>query len=657
MITQNRSQATAFTAFGSGLEARKRWFGGLKNRSARFFLGCALSCLGYVPATLLAAELPTRTLVADARMSDIVQKRLYPQLDYFFTKLSEEKEAVTIDGVVAFKGKDKFLPGKIAVGLSYLLINTPRSDPRFARYLKDYRDIADLTVGMENETWGIYYYLLALQKLKTAGLLDEAISAPTLARLKQQLDWRRFVTQTDYKLINLPTNYYGVAFSVARLRMLLGWEDESGSRTLLEKMMEHYEKYSGKYGFSDETDGEGRFDRYSILLIAEICQRFIETGLTVTPELKALLRKSADIAFNIGNTTGEGFSFGRSIGPYGDTAILEILSTAAYLDVLTPEEKQYAYAYSTRVVARYADFWFDPKTRSVDMWGQGRRTDAYRGKHRILGENFSLLHQLISTNNTWKKAGFDNKVPPKDLDAWLDKTQPAFSLTWFARGEYDRALAIYRDKKHVFSLLMQNGGAGQHNNSPYYPLPFSNGIVSGVADSGAGHPQLMPKFTLADGSELMATSYMKDIAAESKDGRHRVTWRQDELTRLGKSAPVKDARIAMTSEYRLEPGVITRTDVYTAKSPLDVARLSLEFASFSDAATLAGNAVKFGDGVIDAFEVSGLSSCRVEGTGGDGESNTDYKSTTGAMRTHITCETGRFTLDAPLTVKWTLKYH
>jgi hypothetical protein len=414
-----------------------------------------------------AAESPSPGKLAEVRMDAIVRDRLYPQLDYFFEKLRAEKEAVTIDGVAAFNGKDKFLPGKIAVGLSYLLLETPRDDARFARYLKGYRDIADLTVGMENETWGVYYYLLALHKLKTAGLLDDAVSAPTLAKLRLQLDWRRFVSQPDLKLIKLPTNYYGVAFSVARLRMLLGWEDDSASRQLIDKMMQHYVAYSGEFGFSDETDGDGRFDRYSILLIAEVCQRYIETGLTVTPELKALLRKSAEIAMGIGNTAGEGFSFGRSIGAYGDTAILEILSVAAHLDVLSPEEKQYAFAYSTRIVARYADFWFNPAIHSVDMWGQGRRTDAYRGKHRILGENFSLLHQLLSTNAVWKKAGFDHKPPATDLQAWLDRTQPAFRLTWFARGEYDRALAIVRDGHRVFSLLLVNGGTGQHANSPY----------------------------------------------------------------------------------------------------------------------------------------------------------------------------------------------
>ncbi len=602
----------------------------------------AAACMG-----VLASGTPP-----EARMGDVVQDRLYPQLDYFFEKLRAEKGAVTIDGVVALEAKDKFLPGKIAIGLTHLLLDTPRDDPRFKRYLQGYRDIADLTVGMDNETWGVYYYLLAVRKLEVAGLLDEAISAPTLAKLRRQLDWRRFVSVPDYKLVNLPTNYYGVAFSVARLRMLLGWEDDSGSLHLIDKMMRHYDAYSGKFGFSDETDGEGRFDRYSILLVAEVCQRYVETGLAVTPELKALLRKSADIALGIGNTRGEGFSFGRSIGPYGDTAILEILSAAAYLDVLTPEEKQYAYTYSTRIVARYADFWLNPAIHSVDMWGQGRRTDAYRGKHRILGENFSLLHQLLSANEMWKRAGFDGKPPTPDLKAWLDRTQPPFRLTWFARGEYDRALAIVRDGDQVFSLLLVNGGTGQHANSPYYPLPFANGIVAGVADSGPRHPQLIPRFTLADGTELMGTAYIKDISADSKDGRHRVAYRQDELTRLGGEAPAKDPRIRLVSEYVFAPGVITRTDIYTAAAPVEIDKLTLEFASFSDDATLTGTSVHFGSGTVLAFEVEGLSTCKAEGTAG----NDQYKSTTGAMRTHVTCARERFKLIEPLTVKWVLRY-
>jgi hypothetical protein len=170
-----------------------------------------------------------------------------------------------------------------------------------------------MTVGMDNHTWGIYYYIGTLVKLKEAGLLERAVSPATLEKLRKQLDWRTFVTP-QWDLINLPTNYYGVAFSIARLRMMMGWEDDSAGKVLLEKMLTHYKKYSGTFGFSDETDGEGRFDRYSILLIAEICERFLETGLQPTDELKGLLRKAADIALNVANERRAGLQLAAASG-------------------------------------------------------------------------------------------------------------------------------------------------------------------------------------------------------------------------------------------------------------------------------------------------------------------------------------------------------
>lgn len=609
-----------------------------------FSLLAAASLLA-VPACVSAATAATPPLQRSVEQA-------YPQLEYLIQKLVKEREGIVMDGEKALNSKDKFLPGKIATGLADLLVHLPANDPRLPGMLRDYADLADMTIGMNNESWGIYYYIGALHRLKKAGLLERAVRPATLERLRKQLDWRSFVRVPSYELIDLPTNYYGVAFSIARLRMLMGWEDTAGSEVLLDRMLKHYAKYSGEYGFSDETDGQGRFDRYSILLSAEICERFIETGLEVTPELKALLRKSADVALNSARADGTGFTMGRSLGPYGETAMLEILSTAAYLDVLTPEEKEYAYAYSARIAERYMTFWYQPGMRSVDMWNDGRRTDAYRGKHRILGENFSLLHQLIATNEMWNRAGMKDAAPRQDLAAWLERSRPAFSLTRFARGEHDRALAIWRDKGHVFSLSLINGGQSQHANSPYYPLPFAHDIVSGVADSGPAHAQLMPRFTLADGSELIATAFMKDIQAQAKGAGHAVSYRQDALTRLGKNVPVADPRIRVETEYSLQPGAITRTDRYTPTAALDVAKLTLEFGAFSSGATVEGNKVRFGEGAVQAFEVGGLAACTARPAAGDSAWQAPY----GQMNTVVSCATGAFSLREPLVVSWTIRY-
>jgi len=53
------------------------------------------------------------------------------------------------------------------------------------------------------------------------------------------------VREDDLTLINLPNNYYGVAFSIARLRYLLGWEDAAASDALLAKTLDHFREYSG----------------------------------------------------------------------------------------------------------------------------------------------------------------------------------------------------------------------------------------------------------------------------------------------------------------------------------------------------------------------------------------------------------------------------
>lgn len=584
-----------------------------------------------------------------APMNATVEQRILPEIDFLLGKLLAEKRDMTLDGVKVFEADDKFLPGKIAIGLSYLLIDTPRTDPRFQRYLAGFREIADMTVEDKNDTWGVYYYIQALHMLKEAGLLDEAVSAPTLAKLKTKLDWRRFVRTEDLTLIDLPNNYYGVAFSVARLRYQMGWEDASASEALLARMLEHYRKYSGEYGFADETDGEGRFDRYSVLLIGEIAHRFIESDIPATPELKGWLRKSVNMMLPRFNRYGEGFEYGRSIGAYGETAFLEVLTAAAVLDVLSPEEKEMAYAFSSRIAARYADFWYSPTMRSVDMWENGRRTDAYRGKHRILGENLSLARQYIYTSRIWDEQGFRNKAPSAGFDAWL-YTLPRQQTTWFARGDYDRFVVTFREKDHVLSLPVINGGDGQHMHSPYFPVPFSAGMLSGVADGKA--PHLVPRFTLADGDQLMPLAYFKDAKVAPAGKTTTITWRQDQMDRMGDKAPRPDDRLSVQTTYVFSAGKIVRTDRYTPKAPLAVSAIDLEFGTYSTNPAWNGRGFEFGAGDVTGFAVSGLEACEPRAF----DKPADAGTPPGPMQTRLVCKAGPRTLSSPFTISWTLTY-
>lgn len=577
--------------------------------------------------------------------NELIEQRVLPHLERLFQKLVAEQRDTTIDGQRAFTGGDRFLPGKIALGLSLVLVNTPRTDPRFASYLQGYREIADMTLDDVNETWGVYYYMSALNKLRKAGLLNEAIRPETLKQLQQKLDWRPFVRVPDYTVINLPTNYLGVAFSIARLRMLLGWEDAAGADQLLAKILDHYQRYSGEYGFSDETDGAGRFDRYSVLLSGEIAERLIETEMDVTPQIKTWLRKSADVVLVNLNARGDGFSYGRSIGPYGDTAFLEVLSAAAYFDVLTPVEKDMAYAFATRAVRKYVDFWVDPTMRSVNMWEKGRATDQYRNKTRILGENFSLSDQLVKTNDVWNRIGYRNRAPSPAFDAWLTQL-PRTTLTWFARGEHDRALLTYRDGSHVISLPMVNGGPSYHNMNAYFPIPYSHRLVQGTPN--AAYPQLLPKFSLADGSELMPLVYMKDVALKG----NVLSYRQEAFDKLGGNTPMRDERLTSDVRYELGQGSIRRVETYRAAAPLAVNRISFEFGSFSEQPKVDGTRIRFGAGDVTELHVEGLQACTAESVSADGA----YKASHGPMKTVVRCHSEKVTVDKPFSITWTLRY-
>lgn len=584
------------------------------------------------PPPALAGHDPRGAIYHQAPpMNVTLEARVEPQVAALLQRLLADGRALRLEDIEVFAAEDKFLPGKIAIAMAHLIEATPRTDPAFATYVAGFRSLADMTLQDTNDTWGIYYYASALHRLNKAGLLDEAVSPATLEQLKTRLDWRSFVREDDLTLINLPNNYYGVAFSVARLRFLLGWEDAAGSEALLARTLDHFRTYSGEYGFADETNGEGRFDRYSALLIGEIAQRFIETGVEPPEDVRRWLRRSVDLLLPRLNLRGEGFEYGRSIGVYGETAFLEVLTAAAELEILTDEEEAMAYAFSSRVAARYADFWLDPRTGSVDLWNDGRKTDAYRGKHRILGENLSLSHQLIYTNALWNRRGWTNREPDAGFEAWLE-TLPRSTTTWFARGEHDRLLVTYRDGDRLIGLPLINGGPTQHMNNPYFPVPFSPGVLSGAADET--WPHLVPRVTLSDGTVLMPLAWFRNVEVELDGLRTIVTFEQSEWDRMGEVAPRRDDRLSVRTRYVLEPGVISRSDTIQAAAGVEIRHIDLDFASFSQAPALTSEGVLFGAGEVRSFVATGLSCI-------PGPPDPLHHATpTGPFNTYVECDAG-----------------
>jgi hypothetical protein len=612
------------------------------------FRGSGIALL-LLSALTVFAQQPSVSPDRSISFNGVVQRRILPQAEALLRQLVKDKRKLTIDGTPVFNGSDKFLPGKIAIALVEYLVTVPKDDPRLPELLRDFREVARLTVDDANDSWGAYYYMLALDKLRGAGLLDQAVDRLTYAKLRVRLDWRMFVDPDTHELIADPNNYYVVAIGIARLRHHMGWEDETGADAIYAKVAEHYRKYSGRFGFADETDGDGRFDRYSVLLAGELANHFLESGSRVPDEASTWLRKSADVMLQRMHADGAGFEYGRSLGPYSETAIIETLTAAARLGLLSDDERALAYAYASKAAQRYVDFWISKDTGSVNLWDEGRRTDDYRGKFRILGENLSLAHQFTYTNEAWNAIGFKDKPAMANFEAALDKL-PAQTVTWFAKGTYDRLLLTRRDAGHIIGLPLINGGATQHMHHPYFPIPFSRGMLEGVADGTK--PVLVPQFMLKDGTVLMPLAFIQDAIVEVRGSTTTLSYRQSQMDRMGKAVPVGDDRLAVTTTYTLEPNRLTRKDVFVPKQSLDVAAIRMEFAGFSTNAKIANNTTVFGSGAVTSFQVNGLDTCEARALDRDH----DYESDTGPMTSLVVCSSGSSTVKGPLTITWSISY-
>lgn len=540
-------------------------------------------------------------------MEEIVYKEIIPHLEYLSLEVQANGKSTIIDGIEVFSGGDRFGPGKVVNGAAFVLTMSDQND-EFKEVLKN---IIKLTAPMYSETWGFFNYIQGIYRLKQNNLLEAIVDEDTIENLKKSLDWRTFVNIDDLSLINKPTNYYGVAFALARYRELLGWESSNYSQLLFEKLMEHIVKYSGEYSYMDETAGEGRFDRYSILIPGEVCSTLHGTGMEIPPLLIKMLRQTTKICLQLANNQGNGISYGRSIGAYGDTAILETLSIAGVLGLLKGDELEIAYGYSQAVMNKFSDFWLDSDRKSVNLWFKGRATDEYRNKGRILGENFSLSCQILHTYSQWLETGYK----PITANQWLEliKKLPKYEYFCFNKDQYERGLAIVRDQGHVFMLPIINGGGGTagdvHGKSYYYGTPYlsipqESNVLEYMPDSHV--PNLVPKLISKSGQEYMPVAYVNNVNHRQDVNHVTIDIAQDLLCQVGERYP-RQAHIGKaSSKYTFSRGSITKEDVIVLNDGHDIESLYMEFYTYSSYGDISESQVIFEEGIIKSFEVNGL---------------------------------------------------
>lgn len=606
-------------------------------------------------------------------MRSIIEQDLRPIMESLFQRVSEGGLDLVMDGTPVYNDKAQFVGGKVINLACYTALELYKTEES----LKELGSMIRMVSDMKMETWGILNGIIGLYRLKKAGLLETVVDPETLESLKKSLDWRTFVDiDNHYALIHKPTNYYGVAFGIARHRELLGWEPEGHSRHLLDRLIEHIDQYSGDLCFMDETPGDGRFDRYSILVPSELTSQLLATGWEVPEKIRTMLKKSAHIFLQLANEEGQGYAYGRSIGAYGDTAALEVLSAAAELGgILTEDELEIAYGYSIKLLKHMIDFWYDRDMDSINMWEKGRRTDTYRNKNRILGENLSLCMQMVNSYEHWVEAGYKEHEICSDFTDRL-KALPPYTFVRFAEGEYERGLAIVRDGRRIWSLPLIGGGQKYYDKDPYMPAPFQNQVLQGVPE--CNHGQLVPQLVMEDGEILMPVAYIRTITPETDGASMTVTCRMDCLCRMGNgifvsgdsrmdhsltdnsrpddsdaaSRPQKAEGILAVTSYTFERGQIRREDVFTIGGGRKVKNVRLVLLTYSRYPVCEGNTVRFGDGVICSMSADGYDGCMVRGAADDGSCDTPQ----GRLNTEVIWTKAAAADETELKLGWTIRY-
>lgn len=557
-------------------------------------------------------------------MKEIIEKDLKPIVLELYQKIKEEGLSLKIDGVPAYNPDAQFVGGMLINTTSYIvteLIKTQKS-------LQELGNIIRMASDMEMKTWGILGSLSGLYRLYKKGVLEQTVDSQTLEILRDKLDFRSMVDVNNcYAMTGLPTNYYGVAYNIARLREKLGWETEKHSPHLLEHLLKHIEQYSGEHSFMDETKGDGRFDRYSIVIPAELAAPLLDSEEKVPEKIRVMLEQSARLLLQLANEDGQGLSYGRSIGVYGDTAPLGCFTAAAKAGVLSENELEIAYGYSMRIMQRVIHFWYDTKMQSINMWNYGRKTDNYRNKNRILSETLGIFLNLMNTYEAWKKIGFANRKICPDYVERLKKLEK-YTYICFSEEGYKRSLAIVRDREHVWMLPIVNGAKFYYDRDAYMPVPFQNHVLQGVPE--CSHGQLVPQIILENGEVCMPLAYTSDIFYENNEKQMKLTCVYDSMCKISGGIdvfrplgePRKFEGIKTTTFYTFREGEIQREDHFELSADIKIRKVRLVLLTYSEEPEMKFCAVNFKKGILKSMSAEGYEECLIKKATDDGSYDT-----------------------------------
>ncbi|ENG0236635.1 hypothetical protein ABSA35_004679, partial [Burkholderia multivorans] len=289
-----------------------------------------------------------------------------------------------------------------------------------------------------------------------------------------------------------------------------------------------------------------------------------------------------------------------------------------------------------------------------------------RGKPRVMGENFSLLHQYLYVNAWWNKLGFEGKAPMADADygAWLDAL-PRYTLTWYNQPNdtahpYSAALLTVRDGRRVINLNLSQ--APDYNSyTPYYPVPFSDRLSYGTTD--LGYALLVPQVSY-NGKTYIPVTYYKNLNVQQTGTQVIVSFDTAKFRLATKNAAyTTDLDLQAHTVLTFDHGTISRSDTLSSGTLAGTLSVETDFTSFADFAATQVNgdgvSVRYANGIATGYAASGFDTCALSAFDTvNGATNPLSTTPIGQLHSNFACTTRPFALGsgASRSFGWTLKY-
>lgn len=435
---------------------------------------------------------------------------IYEHMERLTELIAQGGPDVKMDGIVCLQERSGFTQGALIENAIYLYMHyCENNDEKMDEALRRVHYFISFIEDMHVETWGKLAILRGLATMNKKGLLDR-IAPKTLEILKDKTDYSDFLDKETLELNDLPSNYYHVAMACAGYREQLKWEEGQYSQLCLEKLMEIMLQKT-QSGWMDEEIPYGRFDRYSMMIASELTDTLDALGKPIPEFVINNLKDSTDVTLCLINERGEGVTYGRSLSVHGDSGVVDLLSTAFKHGLVPSEKIDQAMIYCVKVLEKVLGFWYRPEVGYFDIWNNGRTTNGYRQKHRILEVNLDMTTHLVHILENMEAAGLADYRPMGTLsqfDSWI-----YHKIQFVKTPKEERVLYILKRGTDTF-LLPLVGAGNLWKSAAYLPFPAKPMLLEAPPESYL--PFLVPEVTFENGIIAMPIQYIECVTEEQE---------------------------------------------------------------------------------------------------------------------------------------------